>query len=75
MIFEVRLDLLSGSEINNVCNVKSSQARGSYAKYLLRGILVSLTGERGKPKSNTGDNNLYNLSFNLIPSARTHEVP
>ncbi|MCP4458807.1 MAG: hypothetical protein GY816_12410 [Cytophagales bacterium] len=42
---------------------------------LLRGILVSLTGERGKPNSNAGDNNLYNVSFNLIPSARTYEVP
>ncbi len=44
---------------------------------LLRGILVSLTGERGKPthKTRVGDENLYNVSFNLIPSARSYEVP
>ena len=43
---------------------------------LLRGILVSLTGERGKPKykSDPGDDNLYNVSFNLIPSAKTYEA-
>ena len=44
---------------------------------LLRGILVSLTGERGRPKhrSNNGDEDLYNVSFNLIPSGQTYEMP
>ena len=41
---------------------------------LLRGTLASLTGDRGKPRAK-GDDNLYNISLNLIPNIRSYEEP
>ncbi len=45
---------------------------------LLRGILVSLTGERGngyqQKDRNAGDDNLFNVSFNTIPNRRHYEA-
>ena len=43
---------------------------------LLRGILMSLTGERGQARDkNAGDENLYNVSFNTIPYSHHYEAP
>ena len=40
---------------------------------LLRGILMSLTGERGHPRA--GDENLFHFSFNTIPRSYHYEAP
>ena len=42
---------------------------------LLRGILVSLTGDRGKLQTHKGDETLENVSFNIIPEAPSYETP
>ena len=41
---------------------------------LLRGVLIALTGERGKPTREINTNrDLYDVDMNLIPSARSYE--
>ena len=42
---------------------------------MLKTVLISLRGERGKPKRLNDDYDLENVSFNLIPNARSYEVP
>ena len=39
---------------------------------LLRSFLIAVRGERGKA-SETNEENLYDLSFNLIPTANSYE--
>ncbi len=41
---------------------------------LLRGVLIALTGERGKPtKESDSIQDLYDINMNLIPSTRSYE--
>ena len=41
---------------------------------LLRGILISLTGDRRKPKKKRKDGDMGNISFIIIPEAPSYET-
>ncbi len=59
-----------GESYANVINHLRTRIRFA----LLRGVLIALTGERGKPTREQDTNHdLYDVNMNLIPSKRSYE--